>query len=516
MKLMRSAHVSSDRLGEAARHASLDGLRDHERSHFETCDECKALYAGYRLTDRLLSSSWRQTVLPAPAVSQQQTRSGVAGVLAALRPHARSLVPVALAFCLTALIAFGVLLPQLMPVPAPASERSPSGSVATQSFGSSVPSPTAATPTFVGPQPSGAGSGKTPGGVAAATPTPVVSSTPESPVSVTGLSGWPVDWAPDGAHLLVSGSSGWTTQRQIKILSASGKSSGSFTADSATWFDSNTIAASVDGRGPGSGTITLVNLSGHVVATMPGQHGEGGGGSGAVLLGSGTGEVAVASTGGWGPTQSSFVIWDGQTVGPSHAGIPIGFSHDGKKLAVVHSSGGFGGGFSGWLEIVSVPSLSTVGSFTHTSIRTSSQGSSPGYGPEVAFSPDGNWLYASGTLVDLSHGSTVHVGDGGWLPDGTLLTSSGGKVLRWQGTHSTPDSRFEAGGSVATSRHGEVVEFFGDGRSPLLLTSSGTVRQLTLPGVVSIDDAQLAPNGAAVAISGRGTKGAVIELARLR
>jgi len=516
MKLMRSAHVSSDRLGEAARHASLDGLRDHERSHLETCQECKALYAGYRLTDRLLSSSWRETVLPASATPQAETNRGLAGVLAALRPHARSLVPVALAFCLTALVAFAVLLPQLMPLPNPASERSPSSAVATQSLSPSVPSATTGTPTFVGPQPSGPGAGKTSGGVAVATPTAAASATPESPLSVAGLSGWPVNWAPDGAHLLVSGSSGWTTQRQIKILNASGKSSGSFTADSATWFDSNTIAASTDGRGPGSGTITLINLSGRVVATMPGQHGEGGGGTGAVVLGSGTGEVAVAAMGGWGPAQSSFVIWDGQTVGSSHAGIPIGFSHDGKKLAVVHSSGGPGGNFSGWLEIVSVPSLSTVGSFTHTSIRTSSPGSGPGYGPEVAFSPDGSWLYVSGTLVDLSHGSTTHVGDGGWLPDGSLLTSSGGKVLRWQGTHSTTDSRFEAGGSVATSRHGEVVEFFGDGRSPLLLTSSGTVRQLTLPGVVSISDAQLAPNGAAVAISGRGTKGGVIELARLR
>jgi hypothetical protein len=517
MKLTHSAHVSSDRLGEAAQHASFDGLRDYERTHLETCEQCKGLYAGYRLTDRLLSASWRQTVLPPSALPQNETRPTLVGLLGSLRPHARSLVPVALALSLAVLVALGVLLPQLMPVPHPAADRSPSNAVATQSFGPVVSPATAATPATAGPVPSGAATGKTPGGIAVAPPTPVSTVTPQAPLSIAGLSGWPVSWAPDGAHLLTAGGSGWTTQRQIKILNSSGKSSGSVTADSATWFDSNTIATSTDGRGPGSDTIRLVNLSGHAVATMPGNHGQGGGGSGAVLLGSGSGDVAVASMGGWGPAQSSFVIWDGQTVGPSHAGIPIGFSQDGRKLAVIHPSGGQGAGFSGWLEIVSVPSLSTEVSYTHTSIHASTPGSGPGYAPEVSFSPDGNWLYVAGTLVDLSHGSTVHVGDGGWLPDGTLLTSSGGNVLRWQGTHSTPDTRFAPGGSVATSRHGEVVEFFGDGRTPLLLTASGTIRQLNLTGVASIDDAQLAPNGAAVAINGRGTNGVgVTELARLR
>ena len=517
MRLTRSAHVSSDRLGEAAQHASFDGLRESERGHLETCEQCKGLYAGYRLTDRLLSANWRQTVLPPSALLANETDSSLAGIIGSLRPRARSLVPVALALCLAALVAVAVLLPQLMPMPNSAADRSPSSAVATQSFSPTPVPATAVTPTLVAPAPTGAGTGKTPGAVAVATPRPAATSAPEAPLTVVGLAGWPVAWSPDGAHLLASGGSGWTTQRQIKILNSSGKSSGSVTADSATWVDSNTIAIATEGKGPGSDTISLVNLSGHVIATMPGKYGASGGGTGAVLLGSGSGAVAVASKGGWGPAQSSFVIWDGKTVGQSHAGIPIGFSQDGKKLAVVHPSGGPGGSISGWLEIVSVPTLSTVVSYSHTSIHASTPGNGPGYGPEVSFSPDGNWLYVAGTLVDLSHGSTTHVGDGGWLPDGTLLTSSSGKVLRWQGTRSTPDTRFVAGGSVATSRHGEVVEFFGDGRTPLLLTASGIIRQLNLTGVASIDDAQLAPNGAAVAINGRGTKGGgITELARLR
>jgi hypothetical protein len=316
---------------------------------------------------------------------------------------------------------------------------------------------------------------------------------------------------------MAASGSGWTTERQIQVLDSSGRLTGSFNADSATWVDSDTIAAATHGKGPGgSTTISLLGLNGHVTATLPGSYMDGAGSSGAVLLGSGTGLVAIASKGDWGPSQSTFVIWDGSSVGSSHTGMPIAFSQDGTELALLHPSSGPGSNSSGWLEVVSVPSLNTIASYSHTTLRVANQGDGPGYAPDVAFSPDGKWLFASGTLVDLSRGSTTHVGEGGWLPDGTLLTSNGGTVLRWQGTRSTPDSRFTAGGSVVTSRHGDVVEYFTDTRAPLLLTAGGTVRQLELSGVSSLDDAQLSPSGAAIAFTGRNTTGGkVTDVARL-
>ena len=518
MKAMHSGHVSSDRLGEAARHGSLEGLRDWERGHVETCEQCRGLYAGYRLTDKLLSAGWRETILPESAIQVEAVPGGPARFLARLRPNARSLVPAALAVCLVALVALGVLLPQFVTAPGASSSRSPIGSAAWAASHSVAPSatpqpvPTAST---AAAQTQGTGTGKAPGGIAAASPTSPPSSASLAPLSVSDLPGWPVMWSPDGAHLLVAGGSGWSNERAIEILDQSGRVTGSFSADSATWVDSNTVAAATDAKGPGGqDTISLVNLSGHVTATLSGKYGASG--SGAVLLGSATGLVAVASMGGWGPSSSSFFIWNGHSAGQSHDGIPIGFSRDGKKIAVLHSSGGSGGNSSGWLEIVSSSTLATEASFPHTSIHVPTQGDGPGYGPEVAFSPDGDWLFVSGTLVDLSHGSTVRTGDGGWLPDGSLLTSNGGKILRWQGTHSTPDARFQSGGSVSTSLHGEVVEYFGDGRQPLLLTSGGSVRQLQLQGVTSLDDAQLAPNGAAFAFSGRGARGGVTQLAQLK
>lgn len=519
MSLKVSGHVSSDRLGAAAQHASLDGLRDLERQHVEGCSQCKRLYAGYRLTDRLLAADWRQAVLPTSALEQKPIRTGLLGMLDGLAWSfdARSLAPIALVACLVLALGVGVLLPQLIPNqgpsaspnPALASRQSPSGaaSATTGEMVRSSSTPGAST----GPQGSPGDAGPGPSGPALTpAPTPVVPATPvpERPGTPANLPGWPIAWSPDGAHLLVA-SGGFGGSGQIQIRSASGGLTAALTADSAAWFDSHTVAIAAHARSrTGPVNVSLVNLRGQVVAALP--TGGGGGapaGSGALLLGSGNGDVAVTGAGGWSGSQT-FVVWDGQSVSASHQGVPIAFSWDGARLAVLHPSGGFGGRYgSGSLEIVSVPSLHTIASFSHTTLHVTSQNTGPGYTPDADFSPDGNWLLVSGTLVDLSRGSTVQAGDGGWLPDGTLVTSSGGNVLRWQGTHATPDSRFGAGGSVETSRHGDVIEFFGDSRPPLLLAANGTLEQLQLPGVASLDALSLAPDGGAVAVEGRGANG---------
>jgi hypothetical protein len=523
---MNSGHVSSDRLGEAAQHASLNSLRHSERLHVEGCDRCKQLYAGYRLTDRLLTAGWSQVALPASVLAQAPIRDGLRGQLDGLKLglSPRSLVPAAAAVILVAVVALGVLLPQFMPLQNPAASSSESATaLPTPSLGSSASpgsNPSASAIASLAAQPSGGtGPGKTTGDGPGKTPgKPVGTPAPKVPSSLANLPGWPVSWAPDGAQLLAAHYSAGPGHTQIQILDSSGRVVGSFTADSATWVDSKTIAIATEGKGPGgSTTVSLVGLNGHVTATLSGKAGPGGAGElGDILLGSGTGMLAIASQGGPGPWQSTFVIWDGHKIGSSHSGMPIAFSRDGKKLAILHGSAGPGGSLSGWLEIVSAPSLHTVASYAHTTLKVAAPAAGLGHGPDVAFSPDGNWLFAAGTLVDLSRGSSVHVGDGGWLPDGTLLTSNGGVVLRWQGTHSTPDARFTAGGSVVTSRHGDVVEYFADGPTPLLLTAGGTIRQLKLSGIASIDDAQLAPSGGAMAFTGRNAAGGrVTAVARL-
>jgi len=83
-----------------------------------------------------------------------------------------------------------------------------------------------------------------------------------------------------------------------------------------------------------------------------------------------------------------FVIWDGQSAGSSHAGMPIAFSRDGKKLAVLHPSSGPGSSSSGWLEILSVPGLNSIASYSHTTLRVANQGNGPATHRTWPFSPD--------------------------------------------------------------------------------------------------------------------------------
>jgi hypothetical protein len=533
MSPMLHGHVSSEQLGDAARHASLDGLSAIERGHVEGCERCRHLYAGYRMTDRLLSANWRQTSLPASALELNPIPIGIRGVLDGLSVGSgrRLLAMTALAACLVAVAGFGVLLPQLLPSPAPAASGSnaaaippsPSATLAAtpEAVASATVGATAATPgTSTGPgQSVGVGPSDSPatGPGPVATPGPAATPVPEPPVRLASVGGWPIAWAPDGLHLLVARGSGWTNQQQIQIRDSAGGLSGSFSADHATWVDSRTIAAATQAgggsggnKGPGGSSVTvrLIDLNGNIAATIPGQYSEGGqSSSGAILLGSGTGYLGIASQGGWDSSQSNFVLWDGRGLSSPHAGMPMAFSRDGKRLAVLHPSAGLGGGSQGWLEIVSVPSLGSVASLSHTNVHVASQGNGPGYAPDVSFSPDGNSLLVSGTLVDLSRGSTSQVGEGGWLADGTLVTSNGGVVMRWPAGHATADARFAAGGTVEISRHGDAVEYFRDGRPPLLLAADGTFQQLNLPGIASLDDLSLAPDGGAVAISGRGTNG---------
>lgn len=541
MSAISFGHVASDRIGQAAQHASVEFLRADEQRHIGSCGRCKDLYEGYRLADRLLASGWRQASIPVAtldALDERPHGDRLAGLVegAAAAFGSRVFVPVALAACLSIVVGFGVLLPMLVPSAPAASASHP---LPTESRPSVPATPTSgATSTAISDEsPAPTPTGKPGGAPPAATPAPTPHATATSvagasiavtPLAVTSIGGWPVAWAPDGGHFMIAGGTGWTRSRQVLISDSSGRSTGSFTADSAVWLDSTRIAATTHSptagpgsHGPGPGatthaTISLIDVRGRVIGTVPGNSSVGGAAfGGATLLGSGTGYLAIATQGNWGLVESSFVLWDGTRTGSPHAGVPIAFSRDGREIAVMHPSGP-SGGTSGWLELVSSPGLATLASFTHTTVRVTASGDGPGYEPDVQFSPDGQSLLVSGVLVDLSRGSAKQVGDGGWLGDGTLVTSGkGGVVLRWQGGNSITDGRFAAGGSIDVSRRGDVVEYFADGRPPMLLKSDGTLEQLHLNGIVSIDGLSLAPHGGALAATGRAPDGSQVTAVAL-
>ncbi len=532
-----SGHVSSDRLGDAARHGGVDFLREAERRHVGGCDRCRRLYGGYRLSDRLLAAPWRDVKLPPAEVARPPRLGPLADFVRGL--DARSIAPAVAAIGILALIGAALALPQLVPVPPPASTHSPIASVtaspsasapAVQTvapFGSGQPS---ASPGAQASVPRSSGPSSAPGTTAAPT---AGGSAGNATLAITKVGGSPIAWSPDGAHLLIWGS---VPGRQLQIRDAGGHLTGIATADAAGWVSSSAIAIAthsfgassiaspsasptdpghrggrgVPGRSVGSGgeTVSIIDVSGHTVDTLPGSYTPGGGLAGGMIVGSGTGELTIASQGGGGSSGWSFVLWNG-SVGTVQNGLPIAFSQDGHRLAVLHPGSVSGGGVTGWLEILAVPSLDPVSSFTHVTLRVGS-GRGLGYGFDAAFSPGGGYLLTSGTLVNLSNGSTVTTGKGGWLPDGTLVTASNAGLLRWQGTQSSLDPRFPGMGTVETSRHGELIYFYGDSRPPLLLDTNGSLDVLSLSGVRSIGALLISPNGRAIAFDGRATDGSSI------
>jgi hypothetical protein len=532
-----SGHVSADRLGEAAQTASLDSLREAERHHVEGCQKCRSLYAGYRMADRLLAASWRQTTLPASVPVNLPARRRVANVLGGFAAgfEFRRFVPAATAILLVATLGLAFALPQLIPAhpstsdsPVATRSESPSPS-ATIGQASSQPS---ASGSLVVTGPSGSPATESSGGggatpqpqaTASAKPGSAGSSGPVAPSAVAALSGWPIAWAPDGHHMLLAQvAPGLPGASRIQIRDAAGRATGSASGTAAVWVDSNTIAIATSGAGQGSrftsnSTISLVDVTGRQVAALPGQYANPDpteGLDGGLLVGSSSGQLAVVGQSGAKFYGETYVTWNGNAVSVSRQGVPIAFSQDGSKLAVIHPiygpGGSLGTNLTGSLEIVSTSGSQTLASFPRLHIGARS-GAQPDY-PDVAFSPNGSSLLVSGTLVDLTSGTSITVGFGGWLPDGTLVTVSNGQAMRWQGTHPTADARLSGGGVVETSRQGDVVEYFADGRPPILLAADGTLSQISVPGVANSKALLISPDGRAVALQGRAPGGTTVTV----
>jgi hypothetical protein len=525
-----SAHVSSDRLGEAARYGGLDNLRETERRHIGECERCRRLYGGYRLTDRLLAAGWREVALPPAAMPAPSRRRALAGLLDGLNTHA--LAPILAAIALIALVGAAIALPRLISGPTATSRpslQSPTAVATPSPSGRATPGATGDT---AGRSPDAGGTGTAASG---STLIPGPSQTGRSggltTLKVTRTGGSPIAWSPDGAHLL-SWASG--SGHQLQIRDSSGRITGTVTADAATWVGPSTIAIATHAQatpsatgslvhgsgGPGhrgnpsvgptnravGDTVGLIDVSGRATATLPGSYPLWGGVANGMLVGSGSGELVIAGQDsfGW-----HFVLWNG-SLSASQKGLPIAFSQDGSRLAVLHSAGAWGYGVSGSLEILSVPALTSVGSYSRLNLRVGGGSLGSAFGFDAAFSPDGRSLLVSGTLVDLGRGSTLATGRGGWLPDGTLVTASNSGLVLWHGSTPTPDQRFPGAGTVATSRHGELIYFYNDARPALLLDTDGTLYALSLPGVRSISGLLISPSGRAIAFGGRATDGSPI------
>jgi hypothetical protein len=496
-----SGHVPSDRLGEAARHGSLDFLRDAERRHVTACERCQRLYGGYRLTDRLLAAPWRDVKLP-PAGAAPPRRAALAGIFQGV--EARTLAPIVAVVAIVALVGAALAMPRLLPAPVAVSQPVASRPTPSPSAPGPVGTPSSSAQPAVSPGAAASGPGNAPSTQSGPTPAPTQVSSPGLiSVEVARIGGDPLAWAPDGKHLLT-----WSGAGRVTVRDSGGRAVSSANADAAAWVSGSTFAVATRPFGSHGDSVSILDLSGHAVATVPGSY-SAGTSSWPMLLGSGGGELTIASQGGWGSPGWGFVMWNG-SLSSGHRGVPVAFSTDGRRLAVVEPTSVTGSTVTGSLEILAVPGLSTVADFGGLSLRVGngSLGSASGF--DAAFSPDDRYLLASGTLVDLSRGSLTTTGKGGWLPDGTLVTASNDGLLRWRGGRSSLDPRFPGAGTVEPSPHGELIYFYGDGRPALLLDAGGSLNALTFDRVGSISALLISPDGRTVALDGRATDGSSI------
>jgi hypothetical protein len=522
-------------LGEAACYGSLDCLREIERRHVADCDRCRRLYGGYRLTDRLLAAPWREVNLAPAAVRTPSRWAPLAGFLGNL--NARTLAPALALAAVIVLVGAAVALPRLIPGPAAATHspvaygtptNTPSGNPTKTAWpsasGRTVQSPGGAQGSGVvgpGSSPSTGPGSTAPGGGSGTART----------LAIAKIGGSPIAWSPDGAHLL-----SWTQGRQLQIRDTAGRLTGTAAADAAVWVSSSTIAVATRYQAPATATgtfvrgsygpghrgsqpgntaptrgggeiVSLINLGGHVTATLPGRYNFWGGVVNGMLVGSGTGELTIASLDG--PGSWHFVLWNGSLSGVQN-GLPMAFSRDGSRLAVLRPGFSSGGTVSGSLEIRSVPSLGVAASFPRLNLRAVAGSLGSDYGFDAAFSPDARSLLVSGTLVDLGNGSSLATGKGGWLPDGTLVTSSGSGLVRWHGRAGSPDSRFPGPGTVETASHGELIYFYSNGRPALLLDTTGAIYSLSMSGVRTVSGLLISPSGRSIAFDGRATDGSSI------
>jgi hypothetical protein len=529
MSPMLSGHVSADRLGEAAQTGSFEGLRDSERRHVEGCQKCRNLFAGYRMADKLLAANWRQTTLPASSLVREPARRRVLGLLTDFASgfEFRRFAPAALAIMLVAALGLAFELPQLIPATQPtaspsASRATPSatasssaseGQASSQPTASALGPDTGPTASTVAEQSGAVGTPRTKA-TPSATPGSAGSPGALAPIAVSSLPAWPIAWAPDGRHMLLARvTAGFGGGTRMEIRDAAGRVTGTAIGSAGVWVDSARIAIATPTAGQGNhlggSTISLVDVTGHQVAMLPGQYAGPdltAGPDGGVLVGSGAGQLALVGQTGPNFSGATYVIWNGQTIGPSRQGVPIAFSQDGGDLAVIHPTYGQGGSFgstlAGSLEIVSVSGSKTLAWFPRLRVAARSG----------LFSPNDSSLLVSGTLVDLGTGATTSVGNGGWLPDGSLVTVSNGQVTRWQGTHPAADPRFPTGGAVVTSAAGDIVEYFADGRAPLLLATDGTFSQLIVPGNPTVKTLLISPDGRSVAFQGRSQGAATVTV----
>lgn len=367
---------------------------------------------------------------------------------------------------------------------------------------------------FVGPRagpPSLGGStspSTTPGGSLSTSPNKTASSSDAtSLVPIATLDDWVKGWSPDGTLLLsMNGYEFSGPANEVHLRDRSGALVAKFAAGEAAWFDSGTLAVlDVVNQDTGESRVRLVKPDGSTIRTLPGTFT--GGFYGTMLRASGNGRVAIANEPGGDFAKWTFRVWDGQNMSAAYSGLPIGWSPDGSRLAIVHPSlrSGCCGGLrlAGPLEVRAFPGLALIGSYPKITAETNDSS----YMGSASFSPDNRYVYlddsdiVAGTVVDLSRDASWAVGyDATWLPDSTLLSTASGVTSLWRAGIVSPYSLLGSVSSVHANRAGIIAAVEG-GQPRIELLAAGIRRDFVLNGYVSVSGIRLSSDGETAFVS---------------
>ncbi len=325
------------------------------------------------------------------------------------------------------------------------------------------------------------------------------------------------DFSPDGAYLLVSDAYGWDTSATLyrgteMIRRLDGDS------DVVTWIDPTSFLVlrwARDANGPEYDVVQaafVAQVDSAKVTRVELPSGVAGGGE---ALGNGHGQVAyvTANVVPGDASRDEFRVWDGATSTKAMTGVPMAWSRDGTRLAVLHIVDTSHFQALGWIEILEWPSLKPL--FSDRRIRTPLG--------DIGFDPSGRYFgYWSGgpTVLDIETGTTTTIGptfdergsdDVAWFDGGTagsqlMIPLVDNSVSTYSLSGASVGTQPDVGDAVAASADGSLaVGYYGpfgddDPLTIALMTASGS-RQVDLPGKIDEIGPTVAPDGQAVFVS---------------
>jgi hypothetical protein len=285
------------------------------------------------------------------------------------------------------------------------------------------------------------------------------------------------EWAPDGQWLLVwdAVTNGTPAQRHLRLDRADGSEIRTYQADDGVWVDDRTFLIY---RGT-MATLGSVDSDAERVPSVALPESVVSGGHGAVAYSTGTRDAS-----------EEFSVWTGAAVTPTRPGEPKAWSAGGDELAVWHfavAGHGTGGQPTGWLEVLSWPSLRQL-AIVH--------GRGASWGP-MRFDPTGRYLaFMAGPqsirVLDVASGSVAAVHEQAtsdsfvWNSAPQLVVPvEDGSLTTFSATGTTTGNQVRLGDSAVASLDGStVLLYFSQEPSPITLVRSGSFMKLNVPGSV--------------------------------